>query len=158
SIGGRYTIHNTGTTSEEIRLDMVGDALTDKKSDLAIITLISQSHALSLGRYPNIEPVVMLENAQTSAHTGKTQPIIGATLTIEGGKTAQIRFVHSGLGRMNDSLERATYWLAQDWDVAFATITQASSTIPHIETGNAETDALIALSYHHLIQAFISPT
>ncbi|MDX2077483.1 MAG: hypothetical protein SFZ02_13725, partial [bacterium] len=158
SIGGRFTIHNTGTTTEEIRLDLVGDALTDKKSDLAIITLISQSHALSLGRYPNIEPVVLLENAQTSAHTGKTQPIIGASMTIEAGKTAQVRFVHSGLGRMNDSLERATYWLAQDWDVAFATIAKASSAIPYIETGDTETDALIALSYHHLIQAFISPT
>jgi len=158
AVGGRFSLHNMGKTTETIRLSLIGDALTDKKSDLAIITLISQSHALSLGRYASLEPVVMLENAQSETISGKAHPSIGATITIEAEKTTQIRFVHAGLGRMGDSLDRATYWLAQDWDVAFATIAEADSAVPHIETGDSQIDALIAFSYHYLLQAFVSPT
>ncbi|MCU0479629.1 MAG: hypothetical protein MUE54_00290 [Anaerolineae bacterium] len=158
AVGGRFTISNTGAVSETLELSLMGDILHDKKTDLAIITLISQSHALSLGRYANLEPIVMLENAQAKAQSGKAQPIITSKLTIEAGQSVRVRFVHAGLNRMGDSLNRAMYWLEQNWDEAFATIEKASQSIPSIQTGDANLDTLIALSYHHLLQAFISPT
>mgnify|MGYP001320450137 CR=1 FL=1 len=158
AVGARFSIHNTGTTTEDIELSLTGDVLHDKKADLAIITLISQSHGLSLGRYPNLEPVLLLENAKSGAESGKAKPIITSKLSIEAGKNSSVRFVHAGLGRMSDSLNRAIYWLEQNWDEAFETIEKASQAIPLIQTGDSQTDTLIALSYHHLLQAFISPT
>jgi hypothetical protein len=157
AIGGRFTIQNIGTNVDEIRLSLVGDVLTDKKASLAILTLISEAHALSMGRYPRLEPVLMMEHGTAGAITSK-EPIIHTSLKIEAGKTQTVRFVHAGLSRMSDSVERATYWLGQNWDEAFANIEQASQTIPHIQTGDPETDALIALSYHHLLQAVIPAT
>lgn len=156
AIGGRFTIYNAGTETEEVQLSLIGDVLTDKKSSLAIITLISENHALSLGRYPHIEPILMLENAQAGALTNK-EPIIRAKMTIEAGKNQVVRFVHAGLSRMSDSVERATYWLSQNWDEAFATIEKASQHIPQIMTGDPNTDLLIALSYQQLLQSFITP-
>lgn len=158
AVGGRFTIHNTGETSQTLELSLTGDVLHDKKTDLAIIALISQSHALSLGRYANLEPIVLLESAQAGAQGGKAQPVITSKLTIEAGQSISVRFVHAGLNRMSDSLDRGMYWLEQNWDEAFSTIEKASHAIPHIQTGDANLDTLIALSYHHLIQAFISPT
>ncbi len=155
AIGGRFTIQNTGAEAEDLHLSLVADVLTDKKSSLAIISLISENHALSLGRYPHLEPVLMLDNAQAGAITNK-EPIIQTKMTIEAGKSHAVRYVHAGLSRMSDSVERASYWLSQNWDEAFATIETASQRIPHIMTGDPNTDTLIALSYHQLLQSFMT--
>jgi hypothetical protein len=104
-----------------------------------------------------LEPVVVMENgrAEISPNT-KASPKIGTNLSIPAGKGTSVRWVHAGIDTMGESLERAQYWLGQDWDSRFEQIEQAAQAIPVIETGNEDHDAVIAFSYQQLVQSFLN--
>lgn len=160
SVGGRFTLHNTGKQVAELRLDLFGHVATDNKQlPTAIISLVDETNALSLGRLSGLEPVVLLENARAEIVPGrKASPKIGTDIEILPGEAASLRWVHSGLSRMAISLERAQFWLAQDWDAAFEQIEEAAQAIPDIETGDLELDATLAFSYQQLVQSVLNPT
>ncbi|MBC7870792.1 MAG: hypothetical protein H7Y09_08125 [Chitinophagaceae bacterium] len=160
AIGARFTLHNVGTQSITLRLDLFAHvAAEEKKGSLAILTLQDQTNALSLGKIGNSEPIIILENAHAVFSPGmKTSPKIGVDLTIAADEKLALRWVHAGLGKMGDSLERAQFWLAQDWDSAFGQIQQASKMIPQIITGDVAQDTAIAYAYHQLMQSFLRPT
>ncbi|GAB4317732.1 MAG: hypothetical protein Kow00117_08040 [Phototrophicales bacterium] len=170
AIGGRYTIQNISDIDQTLRLDLVGYVGADHKDQpVAIMSLADGTNALSLGKLarilnkqvmPNwLEPVIVLENAKAEIPLrGKAAPQIGTTLNIPANGQVAIRWVHAGLSRMQASLERTRFWLAQDWDKAIQTILEAAQAIPIIETGDDDQDVAIAFSYHHLLQSFMRPT
>ncbi len=160
AVGARFTLHNVGRQAITLRLDLFGHIASEKiNRSLAILTLQDQTHALALGKIGNLEPIVMLENARTLLSPGiKASPKIGVDLTIRAGEKLSLRWVHAGLSKMGDSLERAQFWLAQDWDNAFRQIQQAAYAIPQVITGDAAQDTAIAYAYHQLMQSFLCPT
>jgi hypothetical protein len=159
AVGGRFTVENTGKKDSEIRLDLFGQVIAEKKErHTAIMALIDETHALSLGRLTCLEPVVVLEDGRAEIPTGqKASPKIGVDLTLPAGEKASVRWVHAGMDSMAASLERAQFWLQQDWDAAFTQIKQAALAIPVIETDDEEIDAVLAFSYQQLMQAFLNP-
>lgn len=160
AVGARYTVHNTGDYDEELQLDLFAHIASRRRQQpMSILTLADGSHALSLGRLPALEPVAVLEEARAVIVPGrKSSPKIGQTLTVPAGGAVTVRWVHAGLARMSESLERAQFWLAQDWDAAFALIDRAAMATPDIETGRDDLDAVIAFSYQALLQSFLKPT
>ncbi len=160
SVSGRYILYNSGPKPTTLHLDLFGHVVAQRKDlPLAVMSLIDETHALSLGRLSGLEPVVVMENATAQLTPGeKASPKIGSDIALEPGETASIRWVHTGLARMESSLERAQFWLKQDWDVSINAIRELTSAIPRIETGDAETDAVIAFAYQQSLQAFLQPT
>jgi hypothetical protein len=160
AVGGRFTVSNTGGETHALRFDLFGHVGAQKKDQpLAILSLRDGSNALSLGRYDRLEAVVVLDNASVSAFSGgKPSPKIGTELTIPAGESVAVRWVHAGVERMRASLERAQFWMSQDWDALLAQVAAFAQAIPVIETGNTDHDAVIAFSYQQLVQAFLRPT
>lgn len=159
AVGGRYTLTNAGSVPQTIRLDLFGHVGSERKYPSAILTLQDQTNALSLGRFPSFEPVVVLENANIEAPlSAKPSPKIGVSLTLEVGESVQVRWVHAGLRDMNASIQRAQFWLAQDWDAAFRQVGELAQAIPTLSTGNVDFDTTVAYSYQQLVQAFMRPT
>ncbi|GAB4509686.1 MAG: hypothetical protein OHK0046_05140 [Anaerolineae bacterium] len=160
AVGARFTIENRGTQPAALRLDLFGHVgAQNKEQPLAILSLANGTNALSMGRMNDLEPVVVLENATAQLPVGgKASPKIGCELKVAPGEKTIVRWVHAGLGRMLSALERAQYWLAQDWDAAFAQIDDAAAAVPVIDTGDVSQDAAIAFSYMQLVHAFLRPT
>jgi hypothetical protein len=100
-----------------------------------------------------------MENATTEVVTGRrASPKIGVDLTLEPGAAQTTRWVHAGIARMPASLERAQFWLRQDWAAIDKSIESAAAQIPVVETGGIEQDAAIAFAYHHLMQSYLQTT
>lgn len=159
AIGGRFTLTNTGQDPVELRLDLFAHVASERrKIPLAILTLVDEINALSMGRMPGFEPVLLLEGADAEVLSGRAaSPKIGTSLMIPAGERVSVRWVHVGLPRMAESLERARFWLAQDWDALTTQIDTLAATMPQIETGDNDLDAAIAFSYQQMVQAFIGP-
>lgn len=157
AVGARYMLSNSGDESKTLRLDVFGHVIAEKRvAPPAILTLIDDTYALSLGRMTGLEPVVVLENGQVELPLRvKTSPKIGANLTILAGETVQVRWVHAGSATMSESLDHAQFWLSHEWDSSLEHIETNTQLIPVVETGNADYDAVIAFSYQQLMQAFL---
>ncbi|MEM9952556.1 MAG: hypothetical protein AAF846_13195 [Chloroflexota bacterium] len=159
-IGGLYTIQNKTKKSLTIRLDLFGHAIAnDEEKKLALITLAGgDAHALSLGKYARLAPVVLVENGNSdSISSGSTRPKVGTTIKIKAGEEASIRFVHAGLDDIRQSLAEARRWLAVDWQAFINTIETASLAIPTIQTGNLDWDLVLACSYNRAVQSVLRP-
>ena len=159
AVGGRFIVQNTGNREVSLRLDLFGYVTEkEKRHSLAIITLADETQALSMGKVTELEPVVVLENGHAELpQSGKTSPKIGVEWTIPAGGIVSARWTHAGMNMMSASLERAQFWLKQDWNAALAQVEQAAQAIPIIETGNTDHDAVITFSYQQLIQSFLDP-
>ncbi|MFW5691890.1 MAG: hypothetical protein ACOCX3_00915, partial [Chloroflexota bacterium] len=150
--GARYTLTNSGSAPVVLRLELQTQITWQHRTvQPALITLADGGVALSSGRMPGLEPVIALETAAA----GETR--LGAAVEIPPGETVSIRWACAGLGSMAGSLDRAQYWLGQDWDAAFAQIAEAARAIPQIETGDSAVDATIAFAYQQLVQSFLRP-
>jgi hypothetical protein len=160
AIGCRLRLINNSDIAVSIRIDLFGHViLGDREQPLAILTLSDQTHALSLGKYSGLQPVVIFEEAHANLSSiSAPSPKIGVDLALQAGNHVSVRWVHAGLPIMADSLERAQFWLSQDWDSAFTRIEQATHAIPEIETGDSELDETIAFSYRQLLLSFINAT
>lgn len=174
AIGVRYTLTNTGKTEISLRLDLFGQvAVGGRPLKLAVVTLTDKRAALSLGSIGAtdqdggvganvLRPAVMLEQggaqfAAGAGGSGKTSPKIGQNVSVPPGASVTVRWVHAGLNDLRDSLARVDAWLERDWGEYFRQIEMASEAIPSIETGRPDWDAVIALSYHHLMQSLLKP-
>lgn len=157
-IAGRFSIENSSAEPQTTQLDLFAHVGSKGgRSRLAVLTLADETHALSMGRFAALEPVVVLEGARAELVPGrKASPKVGVEVHAQPGQTAEVRWVHAGLPRMADSLTRAQFWLAQDWGALYADVVDSAQSIPIIETGQADFDAVIAFSYQQLAQSFMA--
>lgn len=157
--GVRYMVSNKSTRDETLRLDVFGHvSRRNRNLPLAIVTLIDGLYGLSLGRLSGIEPIVLLEGATLAFETNKLESKIGAEQEVKAGETVTFRWVQSGLDKLAGSLERAQFWMRQDWDAAIVSIQDAAEAMPVIETGDIDTDAAIAFSTQALVQSMVDST
>lgn len=157
-MGGQYTIENNTKKTLTIRLDLFGHSIAkDEEQKLAIITMANDAgHALSLGKYKRLAPVVLVEGGNAdSMKTGNARPKVGTNITIKAGTSETVRFVHAGLDDIRQSLAEARRWLVADWATFIATIETASQAIPTIQTGNLDWDIVIASSYNRAVQSVL---
>jgi hypothetical protein len=160
AVGARYSLRNTGTQTIKLRLDVFGHVVvSSKEQDLGIVALRDGHNALFVGKIANIEPVVLMEKARAITDSDTTPSAkIGVDLNIPAKGDIVVRWVHTGLHKMVDSLALAQHWMHQDWDAHFAVIVRAAQSIPVIETGKSDLDMLIAASYQQLVLSFLTPT
>jgi Mannosylglycerate hydrolase MGH1-like glycoside hydrolase domain len=177
AVGARFTLENTHSETAAIHLDLIGFVGADgKEQSLSILRLPDGQEALALGKIGNLQPVVLLESLSSPAANpanpapATTSPVgskkwialagskIGGDYTIDRQQKLVVRFVHAGLGSVNDSLALAQRCLQTDWTAAIQQIEAASQAIPDIETGDDAADAAIAYAYHQLVQACLKPT
>ncbi|PJF40541.1 MAG: hypothetical protein D6737_01595 [Chloroflexi bacterium] len=157
AIGARYIIANDGAEATQLRLAMaVHVEVNDRLLHQTKLRHPDGSHGLLLGRVGNINPVIVLENAD--APTIPTPSQIERAMIVPGKKKMVVRWSHAGLPDAHRSLRLALHWLQQDWAAAFNKIDQAAQSIPMIETGDADRDLALALSYQQLLQSFHRPT
>lgn len=159
SIGVRFTLYNQTNQDQTLRLDLFGHVVAEgRPQKLAILSLSDDTSALSLGRLAQLEPVVVMEGASAEIIPGfRTSPKIGLSLTLKPGEARAVRWVHSGHPTMAASLAAAQHWLEESWDSHLERIVSAAQAIPLIQTGIPELDQVIALSFHALMQSFLSP-
>lgn len=160
NIGGIYTLTNDGGTEVKMRCELFGHVgLRGKEEKLAIITMAQGGHALSLGAFPTLAPVVMMENGQASQITSRAAtPKVGVDVVLPAGATVTIRFTHAGLAEIRQSLTSARRWLATDWQPFLESIDVADLAIPMVQTGNLDWDLVLASSYNRVVQAMLRPS
>lgn len=157
-MGGIYTISNNTNKAVSIRLDLFGHVIkNDEEQKLALITMAKgDGHALSLGNYSRLSPVVLIENGNSDTiYTGNARPKIGASVTIAPNESYTIRFVHVGLDDLKQSLAEARRWLVADWTEFLTSTEKASQAIPTIQTGNLDWDLVIASAYNRIVQSVL---
>lgn len=158
-IRGRFSLTNEGDTDESLHIDLLGQVIIrSKEQRLAILSLSDATSALSMGKLPNLEPVLLFEDAIADLDTIRVSPKIGRNVTIPAGETVHLNWVHAGLSTTESSLNYAQQMMLTSWDEVLDEINRAAERIPQIETGDERVDFAIARSYHDLLQAFIDPT
>jgi hypothetical protein len=163
AVGGRFTLKNTGTAAISVGLDLMGFVgIEGKERPLRLIPLppeMGGGHALTLRVVGNLQPVVLLEGGRGEiegvAHNGSR---LHTTLELPPEGQLSVRWAHSGLRNATESLGLARHWLRQDWQALLKTIQTASGAMPHIETGHAAHDAVIAAGINQIVGAFLRPT
>lgn len=158
-IGGLYTLTNRGNSDVRLRFDLFGHiGLQSKELKSSIISMAKGGHALALATLPSLAPVVIIENGETSGLGGRlANPKIGVDITIVAGESLTIRWVHAGLGSVQQSISTARSWLASDWQPYLENINSAAEAIPAVQTGNLDWDLVLASSYNRVVQAFLRP-
>lgn len=160
--GARLTFTNTGSSDLTVKALVQAEVTLEgedaKPPALAVLTMAGGGNALLLGNYPRLQPVILLDGGQASAADGRGTARLTVEVTVPAGGTASARWVHAGSPEMQHSVEQAEYWLAQDWDHAFAQIAAAAQAVPVLTSSDPEVDRLVALSYQYLLQAFINAT
>jgi hypothetical protein len=156
--GARFTLANTSASPVQLRLNLFGHVgMSGKEQRIHLLALPNGTTALDLGRIGNLQPVVLLEGGSTDP-TDTGSPKIGTNLTVPANGRVSVRWVVAGEASAQASVKQAQHWLGQNWAEAFRAITEASSAIPTIETGDVALDATIAASYRQLVQSFLRPT
>ncbi len=159
AVGAQLTVANAHTTPTDIRLDLLGFVgIGGKEQKTTRLTTPSGSSVLSLGQVGNLSPIITLDNADSVPNSDAGGGKIGQSVTIDGRKKVVFRWVHTALPDIRESIALGNKWLQQDWEQAFQQISDASQTIPVIETGNSDWDATIAFAYQQLMQCFLRPT
>ncbi len=158
--GGEFQLINRGAEDLQIQLDLLGSVvLQGRKRKLNVLTLADGMLALHLGEIGDINPVATLEGASFEVYGARIGSAkLGAILQIAAGASARIPFVCAGLADMRDSFSLALNWMSHPWRRHFQQIDRNAVAIPRINTGNADWDRVIDLSYAHLLQAFFQPT
>lgn len=157
-MAGIYTLSNNTSKAISLRLDLFGHVIkNDEEQKLALITMAKgEGHALSLGNYARLSPVILIESGNSDTiHTSNARPKIGTSFTVPANSSHAIRFVHVGLDDLKQSLAEARRWLVADWQAFIMSIEQAEQAIPIIQTGNLEWDLVIASAYNRLMQSVL---
>jgi hypothetical protein len=153
--GGRFTLNNQGAAPVSMRCDLVGFAAAEGRELRVALLPTEQGHALTFGKVGNFRPVIVVESG---ASDGLSTSRVGVAITVPAGGEAVVRWAHGGERSAAASLALAKRWLARDWDAVRDRALRGQAQIPHIETGDADLDALLAASYQQLLQAFLNPT
>lgn len=156
-VGCRYTLTNHADYSINIRAELTVDA--DRKVQVvnqAITPLPNpddqELYMLSVGLFPQIEPMVILEGAH---FRDLDKMMLGREFSLEPQETLQFRVVHAGAEKKGDSFQLAWHWLGRDWDRVIDKIDRAHQAIPAIETGADDVDQAISLSFQQLLQSIV---
>lgn len=157
AVGARFTVRNTGSSNENLTLEMLGYTLINRREErLKTGTLRDDSVVLLFGLIGNLQPALMLENGQiVTGVDGALTPRLGARMHIPAGSEITTRWVTAGLPDVNDSANLAFRWLHEDWTPHFDAVNQAAEAIPQIFTGDDALDLAIAASYQQLIESFL---
>lgn len=161
AVGVQYTLKNTSAQAQPLRLDIFGHIIIkDKEQRLAIASLADGSNALVLGDIGRLKPIILLENgrAQQKLEGHGASPKIGVDFVINAKSSVTIRWVHTGLTTLPESLATARNWLEEDWANHFARIERAAQDLPQIETSSENLDLLLAFSIQQLTLSFLKPT
>lgn len=157
AVGCRYRLTNHDDKPVTLRAELTVDA--DRKVQVvkqAITPLPNpdneELYMLSVGLFPNIEPMVILEGAHLH---DLDKMMLARDLVIEPQQTIEFRFIHAGEEKKGDSYQLAVHWLNRDWDALIAKVEDAQSAIPTIETGSDEVDQAVALSFQQMLQAIV---
>jgi len=158
--GGEFVLMNVGDKDINLRLDLFGRVVINKRNrKLNVLTFRDDTIALHLGQIGDINPVVTLEGSTLDVYGGYiSSPKVGCKVKIDVGQTVRIPFVVAGLTDMRDSVSLAMNWMSRPWKPFFEQISLEATTVPKIETGNADWDKVIDLSYTLLINSFLKPT
>lgn len=160
AVGAKFTIANAHVEPTSVRFELVGFiASSGKEQRTNLFQLSDGSHALSLGKDGDIQPIVLLEGARSTPDTFSSEnQKLSVEITIPGRKKASVRFVQAARPDASESLALAQKWLTANWDEQFQQIAADTDSIPDIETGDVETDATIAFAWKELVQSFLKPT
>lgn len=159
AIGGRHTLHNTSDKDIMVRFEALGHVDSEPKPQpLAILTLVGGGSALTFGKLPRLEPIILVENGTAFIDGNRANAKVGADLTVPAGGQTRVRWVHAGGVDLRASLLAAQWWLDQDWDTHIDAVAAAAQAIPAVDTGNPHMDALVYLSHITLLQSFMSAT
>lgn len=154
SIGGQFMLANAGDTAVDITLHLVGFIAHERHETHPVpLPLPAGGHALMLGHIGDLFPAVLLENGQA----GESGHSLTMTLVIPPNGKRELRWTQAALTDPTASLARARAILRDDWTVHHTRVMQAAEIIPAIETGDADTNAAFAWSYHQLVQSFVHP-
>ena len=156
AVGGRITVENTGDHAETVRLDLTVQAMREQQAmQIYFLTLDNNNVALQMGRLENFQPVLMMEDAATSA----TQARLSRALELPPGERLATRFVLAALPERDESLALAYKWLSEPiWDAYFTEIDERSAAEPQIETGDPDWDAALAWSQQLVMRSFLAAT
>lgn len=155
SLAGRIVLANTGSTVQTLRFDLFAHLGMDNAEVPLRVIDLPPFHVLHFGRVADIEPVIMIEKGRGSKESASK---IGIDLTIPPGKKVSVRFVHAAAPDLSRSVKLAASTLKANWQPRMQQITQVAQRTPDIQTGDADLDLAIALSYRELMGAFLRPT
>jgi len=159
AVGARHTLHNDSDKDITLRLEVLGQVGMDNKPQaLSILALAGGGSALSLGKLPRLEPIVLVENGTALIEGDRASAKVGANLTVPAHGQTRVRWVHAGGAELRASLLGAQWWLAEDWDVHFEALFNAAQAIPQVQSDNPQRDTLVYLSHVTMLQAFVSAT
>ncbi|NDJ78633.1 MAG: hypothetical protein GYB65_20480 [Chloroflexi bacterium] len=157
-VGGRFRVHNTSDHPQNVRLDLVAQAMRENQAvQMFFLTLEGDLVALQIGRKQigDLEPVLMLE----SAHSDGTSARLSSGLAIAPGNSESLRWVLASTPDRDSSIGRAYRWLSYPrWDDHLHAIEQRQAAAPQIDTGHADWDAALAWSQQLVLRAFLGAT
>lgn len=162
--GGRFTLHNSGESPIEVRLEMMAQVMRDDKPiDMNVLSLEDGTEALHMGRAGDLNPVLLMENAKSlSAARLAAMPMspkLVSAFSVPANGSFAVRWTHSGQVLTRDSLQTAFFWLRRaDWSAELRQIEQLSAETLTFETGDEELDAALAFSAHVALRSFVNAT
>jgi hypothetical protein len=157
AVGGVYSLQNNSNAPLSLRFEIFGHVVLDgAEQSLGLISMRTGGNALYLGDIRTISPVVMVQDGSTRAEAGLS-PRVGRDLKLEPGEKATVRWVHTGLGDMRQSLNLARRWLATDWQPHLQQINDAALSLPTLQTGDKDQDFALDWSYNQIVQSIVRP-
>ncbi|MCA9912774.1 MAG: hypothetical protein KC496_05480, partial [Anaerolineae bacterium] len=84
TVGALYTLRNDSNQSITLRMELFAQVgMMGQPQKLALVTIASGGHALSMGNLDRLAPVVIVENGGIGSNSGSaTSPKIGVNVTI----------------------------------------------------------------------------
>lgn len=151
--GGAYHLANNGTTPLSIRLELVAMAAS-KDGDYAMQVLPSAEGQamLAFKIRKDFVPVLLMDGAKSD---GMSPHKIGVSLKLNPGEKRTLRWCCAMKESATASIALAREWLAHDFGAWLKQAIDASASLPVIETGNADLDALLAAGVMQTMGAFV---
>jgi len=156
-IGGTVELHNQDDAPLRLRLELFGHAEARSSDDprLAIVTLAHVGKALSLGLFPGLAPVAIVQDGGSDLTSAA--PRIGQDVSLQPQAKHVMRWACAARASIGESSALAQRWLSQDWDAIFKSISLANAALPRFESGDEATDALLDGAVIRQVQAFFRP-
>jgi hypothetical protein len=155
TIGALFTLKNISAEPVDLSLHLIAHIVREGKENRLRLMPTPALNALHLGPLGDLNPLLFLENGVGKSDSPATNPKLVQELHIPAGKTISTRWVHAAKHTSRASLNKINKVLTRDWAKAIQTIATAAQAIPTIETGDTDTDAVIASAYHHLVLGYI---
>ncbi|GAB1420795.1 hypothetical protein MASR2M15_09180 [Anaerolineales bacterium] len=154
-LGGEFIFTNTGKTEIEIQASLYAHMLKGgAENPLSLITYGAKT-GISFGLVENIYPVLALDGPTLAQDPKRAK--VSVPIQLQAGKSHQVKWVHSALNSLANSVKSAESWLNTNWEPFYQRMLQLDTAIPQYKTDNESWDLAIALSYMQVVNAFIAP-